>query len=214
MHLLVAGCFLLGLCSPAWASFPSLSYDTVTAGTIGAAAQTNTYTFSANANDILDFTVVTTSGNLLPCIEVSTYPAGTPVTNGGSCPGSGTIELNGLAIPSAGTYTHDAQGLPRHEYRQLQYFHAADGRPGWSGSPSIGPGADGQHRVRDTVKRVHFQRQRQRRLQLHRGRDERQSLPCMEIYNSAGAPVTADSSLSRLRNSWVERVHGPVGRHL
>ena len=94
----------MSFCSLAWASLPTLSYDTVTAGTIGAAAQINTYTFSANANDILNFTVVATSGSLLPCIQVSTYPAGTPVTNGGSCPGYGTVGLNGVAIPSAGTY--------------------------------------------------------------------------------------------------------------
>ncbi|MGA3100906.1 MAG: IPT/TIG domain-containing protein [Terracidiphilus sp.] len=95
----------MSLCSSAW-GFPSLSYDTVTAGTISAAAQVNTYTFSANANDILDFTVVTTSstsGTLWPCIEV--YSGGVPVTNGTSCPGGTNVGLNGLAIPSAGTYT-------------------------------------------------------------------------------------------------------------
>jgi len=108
LHIFVIGFVLLPLCSSAWAAFPTLSYDTVTAGTISTAAQTNTYTFSANANDILDFTVVTTSsttGTLWPCIQVSTYPAGTPVTNGGSCPGGTNVGLNGVTIPSAGTYS-------------------------------------------------------------------------------------------------------------
>ncbi len=106
LHLFLAVCALVSLCSPAWASFPVLSYDTVTAGTISSAAQVNTYTFSANANDILNFTVVTTSstsGTLWPCIQV--YSAGVPVTNGGSCPGGTNVVLNGLTIASAGTYT-------------------------------------------------------------------------------------------------------------
>jgi hypothetical protein len=105
LQVFAFGWMLVALCSTAWASFPALSYDTVTADTISTAAQTNTYTFSANANDILDFTVVTTSGSFHPCLQVSTYPAGTPVTNGGSCPGGTDVELNGLAIPSAGTYS-------------------------------------------------------------------------------------------------------------
>ena len=72
----------------------------VQTGNIASATQSNAYTFSANANDVFNFTLVATSGNLWPCMQVYNA-AGAPVANGVSCPGGGDVELNGLAITSA-----------------------------------------------------------------------------------------------------------------
>jgi hypothetical protein len=77
-------------------------------GTISSATQSNSYTFSANAKDVADFTMVVTSGKLVPKVTVyntdgtvltglySGYPFG--------CSGS-TLELNTVGLPTTGTYT-------------------------------------------------------------------------------------------------------------
>ncbi len=75
------------------------------AGTIGSAAQSNSYTFSANASAVVDFTMVATSGNLNPKIRLYN-PAGTLLSsaNPGFCDGS-SIELNSVTLPTSGVYT-------------------------------------------------------------------------------------------------------------
>jgi len=82
---------------------------TPTAGSISSAAQSNTYTFSANANDVVDFTIVTTTGTLSPKIRLYN-PAGGLVSTAddtfeGSCTGGLTVEMNTVTLTSAGTYT-------------------------------------------------------------------------------------------------------------
>lgn len=83
----------------------SLPYGQVTSGTISSATQSNTYTFSANLDDVLDFTMVTTSGGVSPKIRIYD-PNGTQLTGADNsfCSG-GTLELNTVTIPSTGTYT-------------------------------------------------------------------------------------------------------------
>jgi hypothetical protein len=61
-YLFVIGCVLVSLCPNVWASTP-LPLGQPTTGMIGSAAQSNSYTFSANANDLVNFTMTTTSGN-------------------------------------------------------------------------------------------------------------------------------------------------------
>jgi uncharacterized protein (TIGR03437 family) len=94
------------LCSHVWAA--ALPFGQTQAGTISSAAQSNSYTFSANANGVVDFTMVTTSGKLNPKIELYNS-AGTQIgiaynTFAGSCSG-GPVELNTVALPTTGTYT-------------------------------------------------------------------------------------------------------------
>jgi hypothetical protein len=85
----------------------TLSFGETSAGTIGLAAQSNTYTFSANAGDLVDFTLGTTSGSLSPKIRLYNS-SGTlnksANSNGGDC-GSPTTEMNTVTLPSTGTYT-------------------------------------------------------------------------------------------------------------
>src|SRR5260370_41595006 len=74
-------------------------------GTISSAAQSNSYTFSANANDVITFTLVTTSGKLSPRIRLYN-PAGTLITDGysswaGGCAGGYVIELNNIKASGA-----------------------------------------------------------------------------------------------------------------
>lgn len=99
--------FLLALSLPAWAQIPSLPYEQPTSGTITSAGQTNNYTLSANLNDVLNFTVVTTSstsGTLGPCISLYAPGSSTPVdTAGGGY--SQDVEMNGYAVKASGTYT-------------------------------------------------------------------------------------------------------------
>jgi hypothetical protein len=47
-----------------------LPFAQVQSGTLSSSAQSNTYTFSANTNDLLDFTMVTTSGAVSPKIRL------------------------------------------------------------------------------------------------------------------------------------------------
>ena len=54
------------------------------AGTIGLAAQSNTYTFTANAGDVIDFTMTVTSGVLSPKVRLYSETTGTLVGLGQS----------------------------------------------------------------------------------------------------------------------------------
>ena len=79
-------------------------------GAISSAAQDNSYTFTANANDVIDFTMVTTSGSLSPRIRVYDT-AGMLLADAanrnayGSCSGGSVVELNTLKLTASGTYT-------------------------------------------------------------------------------------------------------------
>ena len=104
--LFVIGCILVGACSHAWAA--ALPFGQPQTGTISSVAQSNSYTFSTNASGVIDFTVVVTSGKLVPRIQVYN-PDGSlnSGTNSGApfgCSGS-ALELNTVALKSAGTYT-------------------------------------------------------------------------------------------------------------
>jgi hypothetical protein len=102
-HLFVIGCILVGLCSPAWAA--NLGFGQIETGTISSPAQSNSYTFSANANDLIDLAMVPTSGNLSP--EIRLYnPAGTLIATAynGGCPVS-PVEMNTALLLTSGTYT-------------------------------------------------------------------------------------------------------------
>lgn len=89
----------------------NLSYGQTQAGTIGSSAQDNTYTFGANANDVIDFTLAATPGSSLsPRIRVYNS-AGTLLADvanrygDGACAGGSVIELDTLTIPTSDTYT-------------------------------------------------------------------------------------------------------------
>ena len=103
----VIGWGLLGLCSHAWAA--NLPFGQPQTGTISSAAQSNSYTFGANAKDVVNFTVVATSGNLSPKIDL--YGPGAALLsynyNGNpfGCSGGPTLELNSVTLPDTGTYT-------------------------------------------------------------------------------------------------------------
>src|SRR5947199_98812 len=102
-YFFVIGFILVSLCSHAWAA--DVSFGQTQTGTISSAAQSNSYTFAANANDLVNFTMVTTSGSLVPKIRL--YNAtGSLVSsaNPGFCNGS-TIEMNTVTIATTGTYT-------------------------------------------------------------------------------------------------------------
>ena len=85
-----------------------LQFDHVQTGSIAAETQSNTYTFTASANDVINFTVDTTSGSLVPAIQLYN-PNGTLLSsnNSGSPFGcSGTnVEINTVTLPSTGAYT-------------------------------------------------------------------------------------------------------------
>ena len=107
-HVFAVGCVLTSLCSQAWAA--NLPIGQTTSGTIGSAAQTNSYTFDANANNVVDLTMVTTSGNLVPKIQLynseGTVLATAYNNNGlGGCGSGSTVEMNTVTLAAAGTYT-------------------------------------------------------------------------------------------------------------
>jgi uncharacterized protein YfaP (DUF2135 family) len=87
----------------------NLPFGKTETGTISAAAQSHTYTFSANANDVVDFTVVAASGSLSPKIRVYS-PTGALVASAsdnidGDCVGGSITELNTVTLPSTGKFT-------------------------------------------------------------------------------------------------------------
>lgn len=99
--------FVVLLSFNAWGA-TNLPLGTTTTGTIGAAGQTNTYVFSANTGDVIDFTVVPT-GNLSAHIQVFTSNGTTPFASAENtftgCAG-GPVELNTVTLPASpgGTY--------------------------------------------------------------------------------------------------------------
>jgi len=106
LRLCFAAPLILSISPNAWAANLGFGGQPQT-GTISSAAQTDSYTFSANANDVISFTLTTTSGSLIPKIVVytsggtlisSTY-AGSPY----NCSGS-ALELNTVHFQSTGGY--------------------------------------------------------------------------------------------------------------
>ena len=75
---------------------------------IGATAQSDTYTFPGTSGNVVDFTVVTTSGSLVPKIRLYN-PNGTLLTSNysGSPYGCGgtTVPLNSITLTQSGTHT-------------------------------------------------------------------------------------------------------------
>ena len=106
---LVIACVLLTVCFKAWAA-TNLPLGQTATGTIASASQSNSYTFSANANDVVDFTAVTTSGKLSPMLKLYTS-GGTLLSSAhpqdpyGDCSGGATLEMNTVQLPASGTYT-------------------------------------------------------------------------------------------------------------
>lgn len=105
-RLALIGC-LIGAVSQMPAA--TLPFGQATTGAIGSAAQTNSYTFDANAGDVVDFTLVATSGNLSPKIEVydsdGTLISSAYGNNGyNECGGTG-LELNTVTLSAIGAYT-------------------------------------------------------------------------------------------------------------
>jgi hypothetical protein len=78
-------------------------------GTLSSAAQNNTYTFGGTANNVIDLTMVTTSGTISPRIRLYN-PDGSlaaDVANrnaNGACTGGGTITLNSAKLAQTGIY--------------------------------------------------------------------------------------------------------------
>ncbi len=107
-HLFVIACVLVSLCSSAWAA--NLPPGQTQTGTIAAAAQSNSYTFSATANDVVIFTATTTSGSLSPkiCLYTSTgtqLNCAYPENGNGTCSGGPAVEMPGFMLTASGNYT-------------------------------------------------------------------------------------------------------------
>jgi hypothetical protein len=108
---LIALVFFPLICTTAWAQ-ASLPFGQVTTGTITTVGSTNSYTFSANAGDVVDFTVATTSGKLSPKIQLYSPSPGVtligtayPHDAYGNCSGGATVEMNTVLLAAAGSYT-------------------------------------------------------------------------------------------------------------
>jgi RHS repeat-associated protein len=88
----------------------ALTFGQAQSNTITTAAQSNTFQFSASANDVVDFTVTTTSGSVSPRIRLYS-PAGALLADQanrnafGACSGGSVIELNAVTLAASGTYT-------------------------------------------------------------------------------------------------------------
>jgi len=87
----------------------NLPFGQTTSGAISSAAQSNTYFFKANANDVVDFTMSITSGTMSPRIRLYD-PTGKLIVDAanrfanGSCVGGTAWEADGIKLSTAGTY--------------------------------------------------------------------------------------------------------------
>ncbi len=84
----------------------SLIFGQVASGTISSQTQSNTYTFGARANDVINFTAVTTKGSLSPKLRLYS-PSGTadsPPRRTGVCKRKlrwgYTVEMNSITLPT------------------------------------------------------------------------------------------------------------------
>ena len=103
-QLLVIGWILGSWSSQAWAT--TLNYDQPTSGSIASVAQTNSYSFTADKGDVLNFTVVATksiTGTLGPCILLYDPNENQVDSAGGSY--NTDVEMNGYQVVLSGTYT-------------------------------------------------------------------------------------------------------------
>lgn len=90
------------------AGFPNLPFGQTLIGVIGSEAQSNTYTFTANANDVVDLTMVKTSGNLIPRIRLYNPDGSLNISNFSGSPvgcGGVSLDLTTVALPTTGSYT-------------------------------------------------------------------------------------------------------------
>ena len=104
LHLLAIGFIVAGLCSSVWAATAITLGQTAT-GTISSAAQVDSYTFSANANDAVIVTVASTSGNLSPLIQLYDTNSTLIGTAPGSCASVASAEMSPVTLAATGVYT-------------------------------------------------------------------------------------------------------------
>ena len=83
----------------------ALSIGQTMSGLIASAAKSNTYAFSANANDVLDVTMTTTSGSLAPKIRLYNPNGELNTSSSNFDCGAAPVEMNTVTLPSTGTYT-------------------------------------------------------------------------------------------------------------
>jgi Abnormal spindle-like microcephaly-assoc'd, ASPM-SPD-2-Hydin len=104
-YVFVIASILVFLSTHAWAAPACAPFGQTEKGTISSPGQSNACTFSANAGDVVDFTVVVTSGNMSPKIQIYD-PTGMLIAskNPYECSGS-VVELDTLTLASTGTYT-------------------------------------------------------------------------------------------------------------
>jgi hypothetical protein len=75
------------------------------AGMIGSAAQSNTYTFSANAGDVIYLDLVVTSGNFAPKIHLYDPNGTLNISNANNECGGPALETTTAQLPVTGVYT-------------------------------------------------------------------------------------------------------------
>ena len=106
-RLFLGACILASCPSLAWTA-TNLPFGQAQTGAITSAAQSNSYTFSANAGDVVDFTMLASSGNLVPKL-VLYNPSSTQIASNFSgspfgCSGN-RVELNTVLLATTGAYT-------------------------------------------------------------------------------------------------------------
>jgi hypothetical protein len=104
LDLLAACCVAVSLCSPAWAA-TGITLGQAASGTISSAAQVDSYTFSASANDAVIVTVAATSGTLSPLIQLYD-PSSTLIrTSPGSCASAASARMSPVVVAATGVFT-------------------------------------------------------------------------------------------------------------
>src|SRR5579859_1589235 len=97
---------LLAFCSAAWATAINFGQDLP--GSIASPTESVPYTFTANAGDVVNLLMVTTSGTLIPKVQLNGPTGATVATNYAGSPfgcGGNQTGLDTVLLTTAGTYT-------------------------------------------------------------------------------------------------------------
>lgn len=173
---------------------PSLLFGPTVTGTISSVAQSNTYDLAATAGDRVDFTLVATSGTVVPAILVYN-PDGTSLSSNyaGSPFGcSGTVTaLSTLSLPATGTYTVLVRDCSDSGTGNYSLWTQRTNNPGLPVSLPYGQVVTGLIGALDTPDTYTFQANANDRVGFTLVSTTGTLIPGMTVYNPDG---TANSS--------------------
>lgn len=188
------GCILVSMCSHGWAA--NLPLGQTQTGTISTAAQSNSYTFTASANDLVNLTIAATSGNLSPRLQLSNPGGGVlsttyPSLPGGACSGASTLEINTFLLTQAGVYTVAVSDCSATNTGSYTIYAQLTNNPSGATNLSFGPAQTGSIGSAAESDSYTFSATVNDFVSLSASATSGSLGPKLRLYNSAGTLLTA-----------------------